>query len=141
MSDDLSEKEAQELIRQFNEGKQNMHSFFTKVIASDETIKTGNVTDEELGSPILPVRTYKELELFCTGVADDEEFGEFFAGMAEIQTSTSLSKDALLLKLAVTMKKELADVTPRKTKKNKGWFKRKDSGGGEAEWLVKYGKQ
>jgi len=125
MNEDITEQQAQDILRQFNEGKQNMHTFFSKVIASDDTTKTGNLSQEELGTPKLPLRTYKELELFCEDIADDEPFAEYFRKMGEIQTSTSLSKDALLLKLAVTMKKELADVTPKQTKKNRGWFKSK----------------
>jgi len=128
MSDDISEQQAQDILRQFGESKQNMHTFFSKVIASEDTTKTGNLSQEELGVSKLPLRTYKELELFCEDIADDKPFADYFKKMAEIQTSTSLSKEALLLKLAVTMKKELSDMTPKQTKKNKGWFKNK---GGE----------
>ena len=128
MSDDISEAQAQDILRQFNEGKQNLHTFFSKIIASDDTTKTGNVNQDEFGMSKLPLRTYKELELFCTDIASDNKFAEYFKKMAEVQTSTSLSKDAKLLELSVTMKKELADVTKKTTTKNKGWFK-KDNGG------------
>ena len=121
----MTEKEAEDIIRQFNESKQNMHSFFTNVVKSNDTIKTGNLTQEELGTPKLPVRTYKELELFSRDIADELEWGDYFQKMAEIQTSSSLSKEGFLMKLAVTLKKELADMTPTK-KKNKGWFHKKD---------------
>jgi len=47
--------------------------------------------------------------------------------MAEIQTATSLSKEGFLMKLSVTSKKEMADVTPKTKKKNSGWFKKKSS--------------
>jgi len=128
MSDDITEAQAQDILRQFNEGKQNMHTFFSKVIASEDTTKTGNLNTEELGMSKLPLRTYKELELFCKEIADDNNFSDYFKKMGEVQTSTSLSKDAKLLELAVTMKKELADVTKKAPTKNKGWFK-KDTGG------------
>jgi len=128
MSDDISEVQAQDILRQFNEGKQNLHTFFSKIIASDDTTKTGNLNQDELGMPKLPLRTYKELEVFCNSIADDKYFAEYFKKMGEVQTSTSLSKDAKLLELSVTMKKELADVTKKSTTKNKGWFK-KDTGG------------
>jgi len=124
MSDDISEAQAQDILRQFNEGKQNMHTFFSKVIASDDTTKTGNVSQEELGMSKLPLRTYKELELFCREIAKNDSFADYFKKMAEVQTATSLSKDAKLLELAVTMKKELADVTKKAMNKNKGWFKK-----------------
>ncbi len=127
---EVSEQEAAELVKQFNEGKQNMHSFFTNVVKSDDTTKTGNLTIDELGNPKLPVRTYKELAAFCDDVVDEKTWGEYFDRMAEIQTSTSLSKDGFLMRLAVTIKKELADVTKQK-KSNKGWFKKK--GGDQLE--------
>ena len=112
------------IVRQYAQEKANTHSFFTKVIQNPDTIKTGNVSEEELGNPQLTIRGLKELELFSRDVYDDATWGDYFQKMAEIQTSTSLSKEGFLLKLSVTNKKELADVTA-KPKKNKGWFKRK----------------
>ena len=123
---ELTEQEAQEIIRQFGEGKANLHSFFTNVIKSDDTTKTGNLDTTELGLPILPVRTYKELDLFCRDIAGQDVFADYFKKMSEIMTSTSLSKDALLLKLAVTIKKEVADTSPEPKKQNRGWFKSKE---------------
>lgn len=131
MSDDISEKEAQDILRQFSESKQNLHTFFTKIIKSSDTTKTGNLTQDELGLPKLPVRTYKELALFSKDIYQDKNWSEYFTKMSEIQTSTSLSKDAILLKLSVTQKKELADVTPSKSKSNKGWFKKGNAGSTE----------
>jgi len=116
----------EEMVRQFNEQKSNIHTFFTKVIQDESTIKTGNLSEDELGIPNIPVRSLKELELFSKDVYMDDEWADYFKKMAEIQTSTSLSKDGFLLKLSVTSKKELADVTPSK-KKNSGWFKKKQS--------------
>ena len=124
MVDELSDKEAEEIIRQFSEGKSNLHSFFTNVIKSSDTSKTGNLSVEELGMTQLPVRTHKELAMFCEDIANLKEFSSYFNKMSEIITSSSLSKEALLLKLAVTIKKELADITPAR-KENKGWFKSK----------------
>ena len=126
MNENISEQEAQDILRQFNEGKANMHSFFTNVVKSIDTTKTGNLDSNELGISKLPVRTYKELSLFCKEVANQEDWSVYFDKMSEIQTSTSLSKNALLLTLAVTTKKELADVTPTK-KENSGWFKNKNN--------------
>jgi len=126
-NNDSSDKEAQEIMRQFNEGKQNMHSFLGKIIESDDTIKVGNISEEELGTPKLPLRTYKELELFCNDIADDNNFSEYFKKMAEVQTSTSLSKDAILLNLVNTLRKEVGDITKRR-KRNSGWFSKGSQG-------------
>lgn len=123
---DLSEKEAEDILRQFNEGKANMHSFFTNVVKTEDTLKTGNLDTDELGVSKLPVRTYQELALFSKEVANQDAWGEYFKKMSEIQSASSLSKDGFLLRLAVTQKKELADVTPTPRKENSGWFKRKE---------------
>lgn len=125
MSNEITEQEAQDLLRQYSEGKANVHSFFTNVIKANDTTKTGNLNQDELGMSKLPVRTYKELALFSKEIANEEEWSDYFNKMAEIQTATSLSKDAILIKLSVTNKKELADMTPER-KKNKGWFSKKE---------------
>jgi len=125
MSDELTSEE-KEILRQLNEGKQNVHSFFTNIVKSKDTTKTGYLNQEELGMPKLPVRTYKELALFSKEVYGDTIWSDYFDKMSEIQTSTSLSKDGILLKLSVTQKKELADVSPKEKKVNKGWFKKKE---------------
>ncbi len=129
MTEDMTEQQAQDIMRQMGESKQTLHSFMSKVIKSSSTTKTGNLDIEELGRPKLPVRTYLELEAFSNDIASDDSFSSYFKKMSEIQTSSSLSKEGFLMKLAVTMKKELADVSPTKGKKNGGWFKKK---GGEA---------
>lgn len=130
MSEELSEQQAEELVRGFAESKMTVPNFFNNVVKTLDSTKVGNVTQEELGMPKLPVRTYKELEVFCKDIACDDGWSEYFRKMAEIQLATGLSKDATLLKLVVTTKKELADVTPQK-KANKGWFKSKDNSSGE----------
>lgn len=124
---EISEQDAANILRQFAEGRQNVHSFFTNIIKALDTTKTGYLDKEELGMPKLPVRTYKELALFAKDVYGDTSWEDYFNKMSEIQTATSLSKEGILLKLSVTQKKELADVSPKK-KENKGWFRKKKGG-------------
>ncbi len=124
-TENMTEKEAETILRQFSESKQTLHSFFTKVILNDDTTRIGNLTPEELGNPSIEIRTMKELELFSNDICDDKEWANYFKKLSEIQTRTSLSKDGFLLRLSVTSKKELADVTPQK-KSNTGWFKKKE---------------
>jgi hypothetical protein len=120
----------EEVARQFAQEKANIHSFFTRVIQNPSTIRIGNVKEEELGNPQLTIRGLKELELFCKEIEKDKLWESYFNKMAEIQTETSLSKDGFLLRLSVTQKKELADVTPKR-KTNRGWFKKgKETGEG-----------
>lgn len=121
---EMTEQQAEEMLRDFMDKKHNQHSFFTDVIKSEDTTKTGNLTDEELGEPRLPLRSSKELELICKELIDNPTWATYFEKEAEILTSTSLSKDAKLITLAVTNKKELADVSPKPKKENKGWFRR-----------------
>ncbi len=120
----MSEQQAEQLVREMMKEKANAISFFTDVIKSDDTIKTGNLELLELGEPRLPLRSLKGLKLFSKDIYEDEGWASYFEKKAEILTSTSLSKDAILIKLAVTSKKELADVSPKEKKKNKGWFRK-----------------
>ncbi len=123
---EMTEKEAQDVLRQMADNKQSIYAIFAKVInEKQKTTKVGNLSVEELGTSKLPLRTYLELSLFCKDIVGDDEFSEYFTKMAAIQTDSSLSKEGFLMKLLVTMKKELADVSPKAKKKNTGWFKRK----------------
>ena len=123
---EMTEKEAQDVLRQMADNKQSIYAIFAKVInEKQKTTKVGNLSVEELGTSKLPLRTYLELGLFCKDIVGDDEFSEYFTKMAAIQTDSSLSKEGFLMKLLVTMKKELADVSPKAKKKNTGWFKRK----------------
>lgn len=103
----------------------NAHKFIHSVSTSKDTTKTGYLQSEEVGTPLLPTRTYKELEVFCNDIGDMPYFADWFRQGSEIVTSTSLSKDAKLLELAVIVKRQLEDVTKQAPKENKGWFKKK----------------
>lgn len=109
------------------EEKHNVHKFLHEVAESNDTTKTGYLSEEEVGTPKLPTRTLKSLALYCDHIANMPYFADYFNAESEIVTSTSLSKDAKLLTLAVTSVRHLADVTPKVKKKNKGWFRKKGS--------------
>ena len=130
MTEEMTEKEAQDVLRQMADNKQSIYAIFAKVInEKQKTTKVGNLDKEELGMSKLPLRTYLELGLFCEDIVGDTDFSEYFNKMGAIQTDSSLSKEGFLMKLLVTMKKELADVSPKSKNKNTGWFKRKDKEG------------
>ena len=128
----MSAEEIEEQISQLvgseptSKGTQNVHSFLAGVASADDTTKLGNITAEEVGLPKLPIRTYKELALFCNDVGNMPYFQKYFLAKSEIMTSTSLSKDAKLINLAVVNRKEIADVSDKPLKENKGWFKKKN---------------
>ena len=107
------------------EAKHNVHSFLREVATSKDTTKTGFLLDPELGSPKLPVRTHKELATFSKDVIQRKVFEDYFKSMSEITTSTSLSREAKLLELAVINRRQLEDVTKRPRAK-RGWFKKKE---------------
>lgn len=106
------------------EEKYNVHSFLHKVATSDDTTKLGNLTAEEIGQPRHTLRTYKEIALIADKISTDEQLKDYYNAKAEILTSTSLSKDAKLINLAVVQKRQIEDVT-KKPKENTGWFKSK----------------
>lgn len=138
MSDEMSDAELNDKITQLlgaapnPEEKMNVHKFLYDVATADDTTKVGyivvNKDINELGVPRFPLRTLKELELYCNDVANMNYYAEYFRKKAEILTSTSLSRDAKLLTLAVLQKKEIADVT-KVRKENKSWFKKKSEEG------------
>ncbi|KKM99392.1 hypothetical protein LCGC14_1148240 [marine sediment metagenome] len=136
--DEMTQEEAEDYLKSFGgtgtapipEEKHSVHSFLHKVATADDTTKLGNLKEEEVGLPKLPLRTYKELALFCKEIANMEYFSDYFNKKAEILTSTSLSKEALLLKLAVVIRREQSNILKTSPKENKGWFKKKQSSQG-----------
>lgn len=115
------------------EGKNNVHTFLHNVATAEDTTKLGYLKDEEIGKLENPVRSFKFMALFADKIMNKPELSKFFNQRSEIATSTSLSRDAMLLKLAVTQKKELADITAKPRKENKGWFGKDKNKGGEVE--------
>lgn len=134
----LSPKEQQELRDYLGFGpsipeeKHNVHSFLNKVATSDDTTKTGNLTSEELGNVPLTLRANKELELVSRYIMENDYFAKYFAAKSEIITSSSLSKDATLIKLAVVQKRVIEDTTKKKTE-NRGLFRKKEESPEEGE--------
>ena len=107
------------------EEKHSTHAFLHAVATAEDTIKVGNLNEAEVGIPKLSIRTLKELELYANDIADDTDWADYFKKRAEIVTSTSLSKDAKLLDMAVVNRVETANVTKQPRKVNKSWFRKK----------------
>jgi hypothetical protein len=108
------------------EEKHNIHKFLHDVSISDDTTKTGFLSEDELGTPEFPVRSSKNLALFCNKIADMPYFSEYFLAEAEIVTATSLSKKGKLLDTAVVSRRQLEDVTKPKKRKGGLFGKKKD---------------
>jgi hypothetical protein len=110
------------------EDKANAHTFLTKVAESDDTTKTGNLNDTELGMLPSTQRSYKELALIGGEIIGNPYFKEYFEREAEILTSTSLSKNAKLIELAVVTRREFSkDGYKPPRKPSSSWFKKKSN--------------
>lgn len=107
------------------EEKQSIFTFLTNVAIADDTTRLGNLKEEELGMPQLPVRSNKSLALWSGEVMENVFFKSFFLQDSEDTTSTSLSREGFLTKLAIIQRREVADLTKPK-KVNKGWFGQRD---------------
>ena len=106
------------------EEKQNIYNYFKKVILMKDNTKTGNLTKEEIGMPLTPVRTNQEIALYCQ-VMGMKNFGQYFQDDAQIMLGTSLSREGFLDKLAVTQKRESEFKTRHPLQTKQGWFAKK----------------
>jgi len=122
----MTEQEAEVMLRSFSESKDTSVSFFRDVIKNKDSSKIGNLSEEELGIPQLPIRTLQELGMLSKEVFERYTFADYFNKQAEIVLATSLSKHGFLIKQVGTSKKEIADVSPKERKQNGGWFKKKN---------------
>ena len=100
--------------------------FLNKIRLAKDTLKTGNLTAEEVGMIRLPVRSVQEFALYSKELCKDKVMEDVFNGESEIITASSLSKDAKLITLGVVQKKEWSDSSSKPRKQNRGWFKSKN---------------
>ncbi|UCD20928.1 MAG: hypothetical protein JSW08_00050 [archaeon] len=107
------------------EEKHSAHSFLYRVATADDTTKVGNLKEEEVGEPKITLRGVKELALISDKIIGLDVFKDYFNQKGEIITSTSLSKDAKLINLAVIQRRQIEDLSKSERKINKGWFKPK----------------
>ena len=113
--------------------KQNVHTFLHSVVIADDTRKIGNLKDDkefnELGLPTHTVRGSLEMARISDKIMDNDFFKSWFDAEAEETLATSLSRSGFLIRQATTQTKAVADVTKR-TKVNKGWFKKTEEATG-----------
>ena len=86
------------------------------------TTRVGNLSAEEVGIPLLSLRTLKECELISSDIIGNSFYTDYFKSKAEILSASSLSKDAKLIGLSALQKREIADTTAKPVTENKGWF-------------------
>jgi len=131
--DELTEDDIMKLAQAMKDNvptqdeKQNVHTFLHSVVVADDTKKIGNLKDDkdfsELGLPTHTVRGSLEMARISDKIMDNTFFRGWFKEEAEDTLSTSLSRGGFLIRQATTTTKQVADATKR-TKLNKGWFKK-----------------
>ena len=105
------------------EEKPSKHSFLVSVQTNPSTLRTGNLTEEELGRPDNHVRGLKLNELICRHIVQDNIWADLLMHESEVITSSSLSKEAKLIELAAMERREFSDKTSRR-KPSSSWFKK-----------------
>jgi len=113
------------------EEKNNIFTFFKKIISMGNTTRVANLNNEELGLAKVPVRTLLNLSLYCEEVGLSG-LGSYFKKESLILSDTSLGREGFIPRLAVTQKREMeARTKVFSDKQKKTWFKRKDKQVGE----------
>lgn len=116
--------EVKEFYRRLGLNEDGIDKFFLEIIRTENNNKIGNLTDDELGMPLLPVRTLLELERDCEGIESLSALKTEFKSQANAILGTSLTREGFLIKARITQKKELLDN--QKKKKRTGWFGKKE---------------
>jgi len=123
----VAEHAQAEELNQFYRGtgseEKGIDNFFIEIVKAEDTKKIGNLTEDELGIPQLPVRTLLELKEDCELIPSMSSFANSFKNTAEAILSTSLSKEGFLIRSRITQKRELGD---KPKKKKKGLFSKKE---------------
>jgi len=126
------QEQLQELMKVYGsptpEEKHNQHIFLSKVASSEDTTKTGNLRDEEIGYTRFSIRSYKEMALASKRLMLNDVWADYFQAKGEILTSTSLARQGFLTNLAVIQRRQIEDMN-KVIKENKGWFRKKEEGG------------
>ena len=113
------------------EEKPNPSTIIRRVMDIPSTTRVGNLHADEVGIPVLSLRTLKEREHIARNIIGNKYYADYFRDKAEILSATSLSKDAKLITLAVTQQQHriLKDDSKPQVK-NTGWFSSKIAEGG-----------
>lgn len=129
-NEELTPEELQALNEYLNanpqyEDKPSPFAFFKHILGLSDTLKAGNLTNEELGQAEFPVRTSQSLALFCKKMGMIG-FQRIFEAESEIITASSLSRKGFLVKQSMTTRKETAVGQFGGSSKRKGLFSKKE---------------
>jgi hypothetical protein len=99
------------------EDRQSIFNFFHKIIKAKDSLKTGNLEENELSA----VRLIRQTSLYA-GMMGWDFANDYLNQKSETILASSLSKKALLLQLAVTQKRMLSTRHLRRGQAKKRWF-------------------
>jgi len=103
--------------------KNNPIAFFRQLLTTKSNIKSANLSEDELGSVRIPVRTNLEISEYCKAM-NMNAFANCFKRDAQIILGTSLSRDGFLVKTSVTSTRESRTEMTKKgqSQVKRGWF-------------------
>ena len=114
-----------EFYRKMGMEEKGIDNFFLEIIRTNNTIKVGNLEEDELGKPRIPIRTMLKLKEDCRLIPSMSSFTTDFENQVENVLASSLSKEGFLIKARITQKKELLD-NKKKKRSIKTLFGRKE---------------
>lgn len=101
-------------------GESNIYNLFWKVNKAKSSTKVGNLKKDELGMLNISVRDAQKLGTLGH-IFHHPLFGDFFFGLAEITSSTSMARDGWFAELFVSQKKFTTRARKSSSQVNKGW--------------------
>jgi len=111
--------------------QESLYNLFQKVWKAPDSSKVANLTNVELGRPIINVRDAQYLALLAH-TFKHPRFAQFFTNTAEITLSTSASKKGWFTELFVSQKK----FTSRSVGSGGGYSGSGDSSGKKKKWTL-----
>jgi hypothetical protein len=128
MTEELTQEEQQILANYISqnypkpEEKAGVFHFFNKILKIPETIRTGNLNEDEL----FAVRNLLRAKIFSEEKSMDK-VSKYFAKRAEIVTGTSLSRLGFLIQAVITTKKESKAKIKTGEDKKKKWGQKEET--------------
>lgn len=117
IKDEAEAEEFKEFLRNYAGEEKGIDNFFLEVVRDRNNLKIGNLDEDELGLPDIPLRTILELKRDCDSIPSLSAFAKDFEQQAVDLVHTSLSKNGFLINARITQKKGLIDTSKKKRKK------------------------
>ena len=102
--------------------KDSPYKFFREIINSKDSRKTGNVSSAELGKPKMAIRPTLKIARYAKAEGLDH-VASYLQDLAEVDLSTSSSKDGFLSKLFVTQIRKTGDERSSRPADESVWSK------------------